>query len=254
MKNIKKLLLLLIILLIPIFISAKTDTYESSVSKANQYIFNSVFESRSKYLYYDNPLYGVDNSGNVMTSLGYTTGGMLNAYEYEVSLKNGFSYLVIPNKFWTMSISDNNLPYYLDGKGIARSQNNSELYETRVTQIVKPKTVVTGEGTLNNPWEFVNANYAILTTSDINLGYFCSDNNECSGGNRKAREEKVINSDKSVTFDIFVKKGYENDTSDGCKLIKVSSTPFTSTEKTTYKIENINGDYNCVVKLKQKHT
>ncbi len=226
MKNIKKLLLLLIILLIPIFISAKTDTYESSVSKANQYIFNSVFESRSKYLYYDNPLYGVDNSGNVMTSLGYTTGGMLNAYEYEVSLKNGFSYLVIPNKFWTMSISDNNLPYYLDGKGIA----------------------------LNNPWEFVNANYAILTTSDINLGYFCSDNNECSGGNRKAREEKVINSDKSVTFDIFVKKGYENDTSDGCKLIKVSSTPFTSTEKTTYKIENINGDYNCVVKLKQKHT
>ena len=248
MKNIRSLLMILI-LIIPIFISAKTDIYESSVSKANQYIFNNVFESRNKYLYYDSPLYGVDNSGNAITSIGYTTGGMLNAYEYEVSLKNGFSYLVIPNKFWTMSKNEN-FNYYLDGRGIATIQNNDELYETRVTQIVKPKTVVTGEGTLNNPWEFVNSNYAILTTSDIDLGYFCSGSNECSGEERKKREEKVINSDKSVTFDIFVKKGYENDTSDGCKLIKVSSTPFTSTEKTTYKIENINGDYNCVVKFK----
>ncbi len=218
MKNIKKLLFL-IVLIIPIFISAKTDIYDSSVSKANQYIFNNVFESRNKYLYYDSPLYGVDNSGKAITSDGYTTGGMLNKYEYEVSIKNGFSYLVIPNKFWTMSISDNNLPYYLDGKGIA-------------------KTVVTGEGTLNNPWEFVNSHYAILTTSNKNVGYF-------QGG--RESEEVVINSDGNAIFSLEIVEGYENDPSDGCKLQKDPDDCGNN-----YCVKELKGDYNCVVKFKQK--
>ena len=137
----------------------------------------------------------------------------------------------------------------MDGRGLSLSSSSSDKYETRVTEYVKSNTSVTGDGTLSNPWEFENVNFATLTTNNKEIAYFYN-GTETDNSNEKSVTKQVAISNGTAIFEINVKKGYKNDPSDGCGLKKQSNVQnYSKTDKITYKVEGLTSDYSCLAKF-----
>ena len=248
MKKVIKVLIFLMIV-IPVFVCSETVDYNNAINKANSYILRDNFNKRNSYILFNNTKYIMNDNGELSDDGRFNNGGMLNKKEYDYTLKNGNSWLIIPTKFWLATLNTvNNKYYYLTSNGLQVDETSGK-HDVRVTEFVRPGTQVSGEGTINNPWKFEDVNYAIFVTSDINKGYFYNGtevNNNL--GDRKSSTEVLI-TDGSVTVEINVKKGYVNDTSDGCGLVKVSETSYTNTNKIKYTVNDISSSYNCTVKF-----
>ena len=67
MKN-KLKIILLFLLIIPIFIKANTYNYSNAVVQGNNYIKQTRFDKRKKYLLFDNPKFIMNDFGVLNTN------------------------------------------------------------------------------------------------------------------------------------------------------------------------------------------
>lgn len=172
----KKLKYFLLILIIPCLVSARSYN-DSMINYVRNYIkINSTY---SRYIITDqSKLYG---SG----SNNFSTGGLLSYDEFYAStLPNNnatLSWLFDGEEYWTYTngsggkkvVSDLNGDALKNGKVLPVGNSSPGI---RVTEYVKPKASVLGEGTKSNPWIF-SPSYDITIESN-NKGKI--ESSECS--------------------------------------------------------------------------
>lgn len=166
----KKKILLIIILILPIFINAKINNdYVTSSNYANKYISN----------YPDNKLYILrSESGleipykyenNILSSVSkFKNGGLLNLDEFRKSKdRNGNTYLYTGNNYWTMTENSSKV-YIIDNSSIDNEllTDKASLSGTRVTEYIRENIGVTGIGTYNDPWMFVERYEVSVMSTD----------------------------------------------------------------------------------------
>ena len=250
----KVILLILIICLFPCIILAESYDYDNAVREGNNYINNTKFDNKNKYLLFNNIKYGFNDNGQLESNSRFTNGGFLNRLEYCISTGNSNcnegSYLNIPISYWTMSGDSTNRYYISNVKGIDTKSDNS-LLSARVTEYVKPEIEVKGNGTYSSPWEFSDAYFIELRTSNKALGHFGTKDNVKPAINGYAHKCENGNG-YCYTVDIYTARGYRNDPSDGCNLVRGEVLEKTDTyDITRYTLSNITSDVNCVVKFRK---
>ena len=227
MKNKIKLLLVLF-LLIPIIVLAdgQMKQYFDATSDANNYI--NKYLDRNKYLLLNNVKFKYENRSLSIDPV-FTKGGLLNKSEFDLSLKNGKSYLMTGREYWTMTSAGSGTMYYIDTYALSKSTNASS--GVRVTEQVKGSTKITGKGTYANPWVFEEG-YEV-TIKPNNSVY--------------ATITPMIQSVKAggtARIDVRVKQGYKYAFKDDCGL--------TRKDATTYEIQNVTKDISCIAIFEQK--
>lgn len=170
----KKKILLIIILILPVFINAKINNdYTTSSNYANKYIGT----------YPDNKLYILrSESGleipykyenNVLSSVSqFKNGGLLNLDEFRNSKdRNGNTYLYTGNNYWTMTESSSKI-YMIDNSSTDNEllTDKASLSGTRVTEYIRENTGVSGSGTYNDPWMFVERFEVSVMSADTAAG------------------------------------------------------------------------------------
>ena len=148
MKKLFKLILTLF-LFFPIMVFGAVN-YADGIISANEYI--SKFSDYQKYIVSDHFPYDVVNNKLVEKS-NFKTGGFLSKEEYNISFINGSSYLAPGIEYWTLTQSAADLVYVINV--LAEEKSAYSKSGVRTTQFVKNNTIVTGDGTHGNPWEFL---------------------------------------------------------------------------------------------------
>lgn len=149
----KKFLSLLVLLSVPVGVLSAASTvsnYETSKKQTNIYI--------TRFTMYDNYIetgsnvpYSFDGTNSIRS--GFTNGGLINKKEIELSTIKNDSYLFTGASYFTMTEDGNNV-YDVNINKINLVAKTEES-GTRVTELVKPSTKVTGSGSRNNPWMFI---------------------------------------------------------------------------------------------------
>ena len=161
MKNINKKIMMIILLVMidiikPINVKADLYDYEYAITKTNQYILNSQYDSKDKYLIINNMPYEYEETLKVNPRFIY--GGMINKKEYEISVRENKSYLSPGVEYWTQTGNEeNNNEYYIDTT--IREKEKSKTSGVRVTEYIKDSTLIRGEGTYPNPYTFSEDKY-----------------------------------------------------------------------------------------------
>ena len=166
MKRIMKMFLL-IILIFPVFISAKT--YESGISYANDYLIP--FKDYKKYIVnYENIKFELEN--NILkTNSSFKNGGFISRTEYLLSQKNSSyssTYLYDGSKYWTLTKNGTKY-FFVTPDGLSDLDKNSST-GVRVTEYVKNSVIVSGKGSLINPYTFVPEYNVTVKTNDTEYG------------------------------------------------------------------------------------
>ena len=149
----KKFLSLLVLLSVPVGVLSATTTvsnYETSKKQTNIYIprftmYDNYIETGSSVPY-------LFNGTNSIRS-GFTNGGLINKKEVELSTIKNDSYLFTGASYFTMTEDGSNV-YNVNINKINLVAKTEES-GTRVTELIKPNTKVTGSGSRNNPWMFI---------------------------------------------------------------------------------------------------
>ena len=149
----KKFLSLLVLLSVPVGVLSAASTvsnYETSKKQTNIYI--------TRFTMYDNYIetgssvpYSFDGTNSIRS--GFTNGGLINKKEVELSTIKNDSYLFTGASYFTMTEDGSNV-YDVNINKINLVAKTEES-GTRVTELVKPSTKVTGSGSRNNPWMFI---------------------------------------------------------------------------------------------------
>ena len=149
----KKFLSLLVLLSVPVGVLSAATTvsnYETSKKQTNIYI--------TRFTMYDNYIetgssvpYLFDGNNSIRS--GFTNGGLINKKEVELSTIKNDSYLFTGASYFTMTEDGSNV-YDVNINKINLVAKTEES-GTRVTELVKPNTKVTGSGSRNNPWMFI---------------------------------------------------------------------------------------------------
>lgn len=149
----KKFLSLLVLLSVPVGVLSAASTvsnYETSKKQTNIYI--------TRFTMYDNYIetgsnvpYSFDGTNSIRS--GFTNGGLINKKEIELSTIKNDSYLFTGASYFTMTEDGSNV-YDVNINKINLVAKTEES-GTRVTELVKPSTKVTGSGSRNNPWMFI---------------------------------------------------------------------------------------------------
>ncbi len=170
----KKKILLILILILPIFINAKMNNdYNNSSNYANRYI-NQYSDNKLYILKSDDSLeipYKYEN--NILSSVSqFKNGGLLNLDEFRKSKdKDGNTYLFTGNNYWTMT--ENSSKVYIISNSSADNElltDKSSLSGTRVTEYARENTGVTGSGTYNDPWIFVERYEVVVSSANTSYG------------------------------------------------------------------------------------
>ena len=253
----KKKILLIIILILPILIDAKINNdYVTSSNYANKYI--SIYPDNKLYILRSESgleiPYKYEN--NVLSSVSkFKNGGLLNLDEFRKSKdRNGNTYLYTGNNYWTMTENSSKV-YIIDNSSTDNEllTDKASLSGTRVTEYVRENTGVTGIGTYNDPWMFVERFEVSVMSADTAAGevspktYFANkgedveirvlpnseynyDRNNCDA---IYQNNKIIirNVTKNISCKVYFKKQaikitYNNNGGNGC-----SSKTITSGEK-----------------------
>ena len=238
MKNILKCLVLFFVM--PIIISA-TDNYNDALLKSNNYINtenNQVnFSSRNKYLIYGvGTPYSFSEGKNSVNSL-YRNGGMINKDEFQLSILNNSSYLLSGFPYWTMTQSANG--HYILGVYKIEDSLNSNLIDTKITEIVRTNVKTKGSGSYSDPWYFVAGYDVRITTNNKEYGYFGKD----ESGKEVTTFEKMVEVGQNLEVPMTIKEGYNYTFRDDCGIKKTGS---------GYAIMNIQKDINCVAYFSEK--
>ena len=224
MKKIVRVLIM-VLLMIPVIINAKTYNYNEGKIRANNYI-NS-FSDRSKYLFF-NTNYGF-SGGSITHADGYVTGGMLNKDEYILGDGTRQTYLSPGAEYWTMTFANASNLYTISN--VLRSDRNINDNNTRigvrVTEFVKPDSKVTGSGTQRDPWRFVESYKVIVGSNDTNMGTI------------EAPTSVLVNRGGVAQFKLSPKLGYA--------YKRCSCTVNYNDSTKMIKINNVTSDMNCLV-------
>ena len=149
----KKFLSLLVLLSVPVGVLSATTTvsnYETSKKQTNIYITR--FTMYDNYIETGSSVPYLFNGTNSIRS-GFTNGGLINKKEVELSTIKNDSYLFTGASYFTMTEDGSNV-YDVNINKINLVAKTEES-GTRVTELVKPNTKVTGSGSRNNPWMFI---------------------------------------------------------------------------------------------------
>ena len=111
-KNITKILLI-ITLILPIFINAKSYSYQSAVNQANQYI--TKFKDYNDYIEIGNMPYNYEEQSN-RYNVNFKKGGFLSRDEYSITNVYGSSYLATGLEYWTLTQARYNSNHTIDFK------------------------------------------------------------------------------------------------------------------------------------------
>ena len=149
----KKFLSLLVLLSVPVGVLSATTTvsnYETSKKQTNIYITR--FTMYDNYIETGSSVPYLFNGTNSIRS-GFTNGGLINKKEVELSTIKNDSYLFTGASYFTMTEEGSNV-YNVNINKINLVAKTEES-GTRVTELIKPNTKVTGSGSRNNPWMFI---------------------------------------------------------------------------------------------------
>ena len=149
----KKFLSLLVLLSVPVGVLSAATTvsnYETSKKQTNIYITR--FTMYDNYIETGSSVPYLFNGTNSIRS-GFTNGGLINKKEVELSTIKNDSYLFTGASYFTMTEEGSNV-YNVNINKINLVAKTEES-GTRVTELIKPNTKVTGSGSRNNPWMFI---------------------------------------------------------------------------------------------------
>ena len=146
MKKILRYLLTLV-LIIPILV--KASNFSSAVGIANNY--QSKFLTPDRYLISSTDYWGLDGNGKPKSVGGFTKGGLITQREIEITRKKStnpmsFSYIYDGTKIWT-----------IENKIVSESFISGSDAKTKVTEYVKSGVTVSGTGTKEDPWIFLDS-------------------------------------------------------------------------------------------------
>ncbi len=228
----KRFVLVLLFIILPVFVYAASiiSTYSETVTKANNYIIS--FRDRKKYLIFNKKY--IYEDGVLSGSASFTNGGLLSKSEFELSVFLEQSYLATGKEYWTLTSNGSN-KYYVDAYLDTKSQTSKS--GTRVTEYIKPGTIVEGKGTYSNPWTFMEG-YAVDVISN-NTNY----------GTVSPLGAQYVKPGSSVDYVLTPSNGYfYNSNKDNCNLIKKGANVY----ENNYVMENINKDITCTAVFDQK--
>ncbi len=146
MKRILKCLFI-VLLIIPILVNA------SSFGDAKQIVNNyqSKFLSPDRYLVSRTDTWGLDGNIRPIKINGFSTGGLITQKEMEITRKKNtnpmsFSYIYDGTKIWT-----------IENKIVSENFISGSDAKTKPTEYVKHDTTVSGIGTKEDPWIFLDS-------------------------------------------------------------------------------------------------
>lgn len=169
MKKIVKclsIILLMSIFMINVKGVSSFSNYNDAIKNTDDYIikftrYKLFIDSNNKYLY---------DGVTLNKSSDFNNGGFINNYEFNTSFdKNNDSYLITGSKYWTMTKLNNSV-YAVDIRKIS-NVSISHSYESRITELIIPETMVSGSGSRDNPWMFITPEFKItinLVNASIN--------------------------------------------------------------------------------------
>ena len=163
----KKLLFFIICLMLPIFICADSGVdYDDAVHYTNNYIYS--FDKYNSYLFFKDKLEYVYEDGVFSYNPNFKSGGMLSKTEYEISNRDGRTFLSNGLEFWTLSKSSGGRHFVLN----YRLQENDDSLKSgvRVTEYVKHNSIVSGRGSYADPWQFSEVLNLHLNSTNIIRG------------------------------------------------------------------------------------
>ena len=158
MKRVVKYLFLFLIIM-PILVHA--SKFSDTVDIANGYY--KQFLNPQRYLVENTNKWNLDESGKAVvgTDYGFLKGGLITKMEIDITKRGksdtSFSYMFDGTKFWAMD-------KYVIGETIEKKTSNTAEAKTKITEYVKHGTKVTGIGTFENPYMFVDS-YSIKITA-----------------------------------------------------------------------------------------
>ncbi len=183
----KKFIKLFVFILLVLPFIVRADTYSNEVKKANNLIKEEFYiNTYEKYILIGNKVKYEYSDGKVKYNSLFKTGGFLSIDEYKLTQVRELSYLLSEPSYWTLSKNKKNV-YAITTDNIEEAKDVKSDYSARVTQYVKPKTVVSGSGTQNDPWQF-DPMYKVSAYVDSNYATIVSGNNEYVKGNCTTKE------------------------------------------------------------------
>ncbi len=186
-------LLFLFVLVLPCIVSA--GTYKEEVKNANDLIKQEFYiNTYEKYILQGKKIKYEYSNGKVLINKSFTKGGFISKDEYELTRVNNGSYLLSSSDFWTLTKDGKNY-YAITNKGAVSEEETKDKYFARVTEYVKPKTVVSGSGTESDPWQF-DPMYKVSVTVNSEYATIVSGNNEYVNGNCN---DKACTSEVKIT-------------------------------------------------------
>ena len=161
-KEYKKILVLLIMMIMPVFVSAAgTFEYNSGNNYAKEYIKKGNFKTTyERYIKLTDRSHYIDQ----------------NEYE-KTKNSNSRSYLFDGVEFWT-STSGSSDHYYVSHTGLVqKATSSSSKYNVKDTEYVKEDVKVRGRGTYANPWTF-DPMYEVKVITDGRYGHIVDESGE----------------------------------------------------------------------------
>lgn len=186
MKKVIRLLFILVLVL-PIFV--KAGTYTNEVNNANDLIKQEFYiNTYEKYILQGKKIKYEYSNSKVIYNKSFIRGGFISKDEYDltVSLGDKGSYLLDSEGYWTLTKDGKNV-YVIKKNEVNISKDVNSDYGARVTEYVKPKTVVSGSGTESDPWQF-DPMYKVSVTVNSQYAKIESGNNEYVKGNCTTKE------------------------------------------------------------------
>ena len=203
MKKIMRLLII-IVLIFPLFI--KADTYRNAVNSANNIINEDYFKKTyEKYILIGKKTKYEYSNGVMKYNSSFKNGGFISMDEFNLTKVNGRSYLVTSDDYWTLTKSKKST-YVISQNDMDTPRDQESDNFVRITEYIKPKTVVSGSGTENDPWEF-DPMYKVTVIVNPEYANIDSGNNEYVKGNCTSAE-------CTATVKLSGKSGYRYITND----------------------------------------
>lgn len=223
----KKKILILLLLIIPIFINAKmNNTFEESTKYANRYITG--YPYYKKYIILSNMPFKYKDS-TLSKDSRYELGGFLNLEEFNISKDSkGYTYLFDGSKYWTMTDTDSSSYIITDDtvnntKELAKTSSSG----TKITEYIRENVGVTGSGTYSDPWMFTGLYEITMKSSDETKGTV-------------SPTEYIAREGEKVSFNVNLIDKYEY-ASNNCNMAYKNG---------KLVIESVNRNMDCTVNFK----
>ena len=236
-KRIKIIFLLLMFL--PFVVNA-ASTFNEGRAKTGNYITS--FENYKRYIHIpsNSSYYAYEASGyNSANGNGFKNGGFISSFEYNLSLENNFSWLSPGIGYWTLSKKSDSEYYYIADKPYSKDKNS--ISSARITEYVINTAKIKGNGTVSNPWYFVDAFRIRLRSNNESYG------NLGSGSNLGPQEmyiEKGIT--KSINFTASPGYGISSSNISNCY------SNYFLVEGNKITIKSLDRDLNCIINFEPK--